>query len=302
MDTKASVGFVTLNFNSTKDTIEMLDSICEPDILLYVVVVDNSSRSEEFDSLRQFIESNKFLFSVELIRSDVNLGFSAGNNFACKFLPEDIDYVVVGNNDLVLVPEAIGRLVQFGQVKKAAITTSTICYYNNRNVVWYGGGRQSIEPRFYSRHQYKGADLSAVAAGCRVVTFASGAWMVIDTSYISGQLFDENMFFGEEDADLCAKVLREGGEIWFSPEVVIYHKVGAASNSRKSETLNLYHNQAKIYQITKNYSKVYSVPYFCMFQCYQALRAFFAGGAARNIVQILSGNYRYFKLGLASRG
>lgn len=300
-----NVAFLTINYNSTEDTIELIESFQEPSINLVVYVLDNGSNELEYRYLKKYVENlaAKKRPAVKLFRSDVNLGFSRGNNFLREKARDDFDYYIIGNNDLVMTSNAITRIVAEAKDCSSDVFTSTIAYYDKEDIIWYGGGRESFEPRFRPRHLNKGKSLSEVIdRPNKVVTFASGAWMVIKKDLLNrNYLFDENMFFGEEDAEFCRRITAYGSTIKYIPSVIIYHKVGESQNSRKRTELNRYHVQSKIYNLSKSYSPFFSLPYLPFFFFYQVFLAFKEQKFSQDFLNVVIDIPLFYLKGLLNR-
>ena len=109
------------------------------------------------------------------------------------------------------------------------------------------------------------------------------------------------MFFGEEDSDFCSRVIGDRFSILYIPGVVVYHKVGAAKNSRLSDQLNLYHCESKIYNMAKNGSGFLSPFYFLGFLSYQVLSSFREARGAGYSFRLALGISRKFSVGIANR-
>ncbi|MCZ8217416.1 MAG: glycosyltransferase, partial [Cyclobacteriaceae bacterium] len=72
---KAMVSVITVNYNNTQVTLELLESLyAHEGNAVEVIVVDNASR----ENPERYIKE-KFPL-VKFIRSDRNLGFAGGNN------------------------------------------------------------------------------------------------------------------------------------------------------------------------------------------------------------------------------
>lgn len=100
---------VAVNFNTEKDTLELLNSIEEIENNSYsleIIIVDNGSRVK-------FVLPRGFKKKVMLIRSEENTGFSGGFNIGIKNALElGADYVLVINNDTILRPMMIENLLK----------------------------------------------------------------------------------------------------------------------------------------------------------------------------------------------
>ncbi|RYD69040.1 MAG: glycosyltransferase, partial [Sphingobacteriales bacterium] len=101
------VSVVTINFNQDKITEELLDSIAETNTYenMEVIVVDNGST---VNPLPKWVAKYP---DVKFIRSEVNLGFSGGNNIGIA--QADGDYYFLVNNKIYNDSCTCKRLVCF---------------------------------------------------------------------------------------------------------------------------------------------------------------------------------------------
>ena len=91
------ISFVILNYKSTKDTIECIESINKLDGEYSIVVVDNNTLSaDEVKLIKKYTK--------DLILLKDNLGFAKGNNEGCKYAIEKYNpnYLCVINSDIVI--------------------------------------------------------------------------------------------------------------------------------------------------------------------------------------------------------
>jgi hypothetical protein len=102
-----SIGFVFTNFNNSQLTLQALESIFSTagENSCHAVIVDNCSEASQTAVLKA--EEYRFPWA-EFIYSSVNTGYFAGLNIGIKALRKsagEIDFMVVGNNDLVFNAE-----------------------------------------------------------------------------------------------------------------------------------------------------------------------------------------------------
>ncbi|QZA78315.1 glycosyltransferase [Deefgea tanakiae] len=114
---KFSVGLVVTNFNNSNYTEALILSSlkCECIDKVKIVVVDNDS--EYLDRERIIALKESFPF-VDFILNSSNLGYFPGLNVGMQHLKvkyPDINYVVVGNNDLEFTPDFFSKLMGVGK-------------------------------------------------------------------------------------------------------------------------------------------------------------------------------------------
>ncbi len=96
------VRVIVLNFNQPEYTIATVKQLANQLVVeKEIVVVDNCSTKQNYETLKKGLDRNAIL-----IRSEVNLGYSKGNNLGCRitsgFTP---DYYFIINNDVEIEDE-----------------------------------------------------------------------------------------------------------------------------------------------------------------------------------------------------
>lgn len=294
---KPRLTVIMVNWNAAAKTLRMIHSIDEPDFDLRIEVLDNASADGDFRLLADGVAG---LPNVRLHRSRRNLGFGRANNLLLRRSLTPEGYTVVANNDLVCARGAITTIIHAMLACQRRVATSTVCYLDQPQTIWYGGGTNRVEPRFRHRHAHIGQDIS-VLAGKKPhdVGFASGAWMVVENSvFRQTYLFDKFFFFGEEDSEFCSRLAGLKIPILFVPSVVVLHEVGVSSNSRKSAVLHTYHVSSKVYNVAKTLHPVASTGYVALFLMYQLLTAASLVGRRKMVATVAHAYLR----GRANRG
>jgi GT2 family glycosyltransferase len=98
---------IVVTYNGEKWINKCLSSLIASEIPLQIIVIDNASS----DSTVKIIEQD--YPEVELIKSEINLGFGKGNNIGLrKAINENADYVFLLNQDAWIEPKTINKLVK----------------------------------------------------------------------------------------------------------------------------------------------------------------------------------------------
>ncbi len=220
------VSVTILNWNGLDDTVRCLESVKGQVYKnLRILVVDNGSNDDEASEIkRQFP-------SVHLIRNSQNLGFTGGHNQGMEAALEvKADYVLVLNNDVVLTPDSIEKLVAFYEVTPDAGMISPLILYSDRERLWFGGGRVAMG---MIRHTHKGdkvASLDLPKAPFKT-DYVPGTAMLVSTKLIReiGKL-DNRYFAYYEDLDWCQRAETHGYYAYIVPEAVVYHKKSGSTS------------------------------------------------------------------------
>lgn len=235
-----------LTYNSSAYISNLLKSIKDFVKDSEVLVIDNASSDTTVETVKKFN-------NVKVIESGKNLGFAGGYNFGAKntkskyalFLNPDTLFKKGNLSDLIKVfkenPKAAvvgGKLIgRDGKVEKSAGKFFTLI----PTILIALGLDEKFGIRFSPEKVEK-------------VDFVSGGFMMVDLrvfSSLSG--FDEEFFMYIEDMDFCYRVKKAGGEVYFTPDVVIEH-LGHGSSNRSFAIVNIY--KGLLYFHKKNFGNM----------------------------------------------
>lgn len=128
------VAVVLINYNSTAYTIQAIKSIQEQTkagLNYHIMVVDNNSRAEELQKLREFKKEYSFPIFT-LIESRINLGFSGGNMLGVQNIVAKYYYFL--NNDCLLLSDCLNILYEFCESRPRVALCSGIMYNEKMEV------------------------------------------------------------------------------------------------------------------------------------------------------------------------
>lgn len=220
MSEQALVSIITLNWNSTKVTCEFLSSIKDQNTYknIEVIVVDNASVD---DPSTAFLSAYP---SVRFIRNNKNLGFSAGNNTGIKAASGE--YLFIVNNDTEFTPGLIESLIDvFHQRPDAGIVCPKFHYFFNKGTIEYAGYK-SINI-FTGRNGMIGSGEKDTGQydSIKKTNYAHGGAMMVSKKALEKVgLMPEQFFLYYEELDWSVKFKRNGYNIYFQPNALIYHK------------------------------------------------------------------------------
>ena len=132
MDKRAAppvVGIVLVNYNGMRFVPECLELLAAIDYLnARIVLVDNAST----DGSPEWIATHHP--QVALIRLPNNRGVTGGNNAGIDWcLVRDCDYVLLLNNDTVVEPDFLTRLLAVAMPR--TLVTPKILFYDDRKIL-----------------------------------------------------------------------------------------------------------------------------------------------------------------------
>ncbi|TRZ50725.1 glycosyltransferase family 2 protein [bacterium] len=234
------IGFITINFHSDDDTLDVVKQLSENALPLgvssTVYVVDNDRSEELKEKLAKYPQA-------VYVESPGNVGFATGNNLGLKqALKDEADIIVLINND-TLVPEDLTlNILASPIVEKSTGVVGGLIYfakgfefenkYKNDElgkIIWYAGGEYDWD-NVYAKHigvnevdkgQFNGQRETDFITGCLFITKAA----VLNTV----GLFDERYYLYFEDSDLGMRIRKAGYKLIFDSNIKLAHKVAQSS-------------------------------------------------------------------------
>lgn len=196
-----------------------------------IIVVDNASRDGTLEMLRDEFPD------VRVIANDTNVGFAQAINQALRV--SQGRYALLLNNDTVILPDALDRLVAFAdmhpeigicgpKILNRDGTLQKQCrrsYATPWDLFCYFSGLSTLFPRspLFARYLMTYRDENETHPADAV----SGACMLIRRAVIEQiGLLDERFFAYQEDTDYCFRAKRAGWQIYYYPDAQIIHYAG----------------------------------------------------------------------------
>jgi len=202
---RASVVVIILNLNRPDDTIRCVESVMRSDYpIRRVIALDNGSSGDDAARI-----SAKFESSIDVYRSETNLGVAAGWNLAIShsnglYSP---DFAFLLNNDTVVDPSVIGELIDF--IRK-----------NDRAGVAGPAIVDFLPPHEHQRRVFK--DIVEPT----IDHYLSGCALLIRLEVFKAiGMFDENYFVYGEETDLLERMKSSRWLPYYVPtRGKVYHK------------------------------------------------------------------------------
>ncbi len=197
-----------------------------------IVVVDNASSDI---SMRHLEEKYAGIQEVELVYLDDNYGFSRANNVGIERAKKwGADYVLLLNNDTEIAADMISHMLACAKRHPESMVAPKIYYSDDRERIWSAGG--SVSP-VVKKARHIGLNERDEGRYDREakIGFATGCCLLIPVPVLerAGGL-DERFFLYYEDTEYCFRLHRLGIRIYYCPQAVMYHKVGASSKGADS--------------------------------------------------------------------
>lgn len=209
-----------------------------------IIVIDNASRDGTCEQLQSEFPN------VRVILNEANLGFGRATNQGIRVSVGR--YVLLLNNDTLVLPETFNRLVEFmDSHPEAGICTPKVLNRDGTlqkqcrrsfatpwDLFCYFSGLSKVFPhsRLFARYLVTYQDENAI----HTVDAVSGSCMLIRREVIDQiGLLDERFFAYQEDADYCFRAHKAGWEIYYYPLAQIIH-YGSHGGSRVNPYRSIY--------------------------------------------------------------
>ncbi len=245
------VGIIVLHWSGLAKTSRCLKSLQDsqyPNVQIYLV--DNGSPDQGGTKLQA-----EFKDTVHFIQNGANLGFAGGNNVGIKqALADGCDFVLIINNDTVVKPDFLNRLVDTAlSDSKIGMIGPKILSAEPSNRIWFAGGRLHWNSGVRIGHvgvgetdrgQYDAAGKTDWLTGCCLLVRRA----VIDKI----GLLPEAYFLYFEDVDWSAAAQRAGWRLVYEPRSVIWHS--EASEAQLVRPQKLYYQARNYPMLVRRYA------------------------------------------------
>nr|WP_320194060.1 glycosyltransferase family 2 protein [uncultured Desulfobacter sp.] len=221
---QAYVYILILNYNSSKDTIELYNQLQNINYRKYfILVIDNNSTDNSKEILTQSIPLQYLLLNQK------NLGYAGGNNIGIKkALSDNADYVWILNPDIRVETDTLRILVEHARKKRGvAAVAPRICNRKNKYTIYSDGGILNIEKGFQTSHLNKNKYICDVNDNIesREVDYVNGSCILIDLSYLDHiGFFREDFFLYFEETEWCLRAINLGFKLESVYKTKCFHR------------------------------------------------------------------------------
>jgi len=259
------VAVATVSYNSSAHLRPFLESLRRgegPE--LGVVIADNGSA--DLDRTREAAAE----FDATLLELGENRGYGGAINAAVAALPDSVEYVLVSNPDVRILPGAVSALVEaFERYPRAGALGPRVL---NEDGTTYPSARRlpslrtgvghalfgTIWPRNPWTRSYREEERGYEDE--HVVGWLSGSFVMLRRAAfadIGG--FDEGYFMYFEDVDLGYRLDKHGWTSVYIPSSSVVH-TGAHSTTTESERMIRAHHDSAYRYLSKKYDRAWLTP------------------------------------------
>jgi GT2 family glycosyltransferase len=264
MTKKPLVSIITINYNESEVTMDLLQSIRGLTYSKYeVIVVDNASPNDNPDGIKEKYPE------VTLIKSKENLGFAGGNNLGVKKAKGD--YLLFINNDTIVPNDFIEPLVETLQEDETiGMVSPKIKFHWDSTLIQYAGytpmSHWTIRNNSIGYHKKDNGDFDKAGETQSI----HGAAMMVPISVVEKVgMMTEIYFLYYEEHDWAEMVKRAGYKIFYQPKSHILHKE-SVSTGKFSPLKTYYISRNRILFARRNF-KPLQLFISLLFQCFVSI-------------------------------
>lgn len=218
MSTRRSIdiSIFLINYNGAPFLAACLDSILESETTanLELILIDNASQDDSVSVIKPYKQSLVF------VQNEENVGFSRANNQAEKLA--NGQFVFLLNTDTVLKKNTIELLYQYCRTHDVGAVTPKLLNAD---------GSLQCPGSVFGQWRFRQDKV-------REVPFIAGAAVMMKRSvYQEMDGLDENLFFYNDDIDMCKSLKRLGYPIIYFPKASLIHYGGLSSKTRQIGSL-----------------------------------------------------------------
>jgi GT2 family glycosyltransferase len=245
--TQPLVTAVILNTNKREDTLACLESLqCQDYPNLRILVLDNASSDGSVEAIRALFPQ------VRILPLAQNKGYAGNNNVGIQAaLDAGADWVFVLNEDIVLDPCAVSKLMQEGAHSlQVGILGPLVYHFDEPQVIQSAGGL--LDRNWQSSHHGQNQDDAGQYSVPGLVHWISGCAILVRREVIEQVgLLDERFFYYWEETEWCLRARRAGWQVLFVPAAKIWHK-GVQRNYRPSPNVTYYQTRNRLLALAKH--------------------------------------------------
>lgn len=250
----SKIGIVTVLYNSEKvleDFFNSLELQVFKDFTLYVI--DNASSDNSLQKCREL--SEQVSFKTKIYPEKENWGVAKGNNIGIiNALADRCEYVLLSNNDVVLNPDTIQKLLD-GMIEMGASMAVPKIYFHDTGLIWCAGGKFTYYKGSTIHFGYNQPDKGQYNK-IKQIDYAPTCFMLIHSQvfYRIG-LMDEKYFVYYDDSDFVWRATQEYDEnLIYTPYSTLTHKESSCTGGNQSNFKLYYLARNSIYFTYQNLS------------------------------------------------
>lgn len=234
------IAALIINWNGASDSLQLISSLyqCQNGLLqIDIVIVDNSSASEDVEQLQNGIALFQGKIDIVFRANQINIGVPAGYNQCIQLAGLNYDYYLRLDNDVVINSVGLQAMIDALDAHSkngVAIIGGNVRYYDRPEI--NNGGAYSID-------LVKGLTTISYPLGNVVCDGVLGCIMLVSGRLVrryAPYVFEPVLFICTDESELSLRARSDGNLTLYISDVVGLHKSGASTG--KGPFLSLYYS------------------------------------------------------------
>jgi len=243
---------VILNTNRREDTLACLHSLAQNYYENHQsIVLDNRSTDGSVAAIQSAFPR------VQIVELTDNRGYAGNNNVGiAAALAQGADWVFVLNEDTVLDPDCLTRLVEIGESDPQIGIVGPMVYHQDEpTVIQSAGGR--FGPYWDSLHIGKNEPDQGRFHAPHAVDWVSGCAILVRRDAIEQVgMIDERYFYYWEETEWCLRIGRAGWRIMHIPQAKLWHK-GVQRDYQPKPSVTYYATRNRLLTLAKHHAPLW---------------------------------------------
>ncbi len=238
---------VILNTNRRMDTLDCLESL---QLTAYpnhqAIVLDNGSADGSVHSIRAAFPQTQIIELAE------NHGYAGNNNIGiAAALVRGADWVFVLNEDTIVAPDCIAKLVEVGESdERIGIVGPMVYHYNEPQMIQSAGGM--LGRHWESVHLAQNQWDHGQFASPHPVDWISGCAILVRRAVIEQVgVLDDRFFYYWEETEWCLRSAKARWRIVHVPDAKLWHK-GVQRDYRPKPSVTYYSTRNHLLLLSKH--------------------------------------------------
>ena len=240
---------VILNTNRREDTLECLDSLAQNSYQNHqIIVLDNASTDGSVEAIRAAFPA------VQIIGLTDNRGYAGNNNVGIEAaITQGADWVFVLNEDTILAPDCLTKLVQVGESdSKIGIVGPMVYHHDEPEVIQSAGG--SFGRYWESVHLAQNEPDQGQFSQAHAVDWISGCAIMVRREAIEQVgAIDERYFYYWEETEWCLRTGKAGWQVMHIPQAKLWHK-GVQRDYHPKPSVTYYATRNRLLTLAKHHA------------------------------------------------
>ena len=248
---KPKIHVLVLNWNGSKYIRECIDSIKLNNYSNYTLtVIDNNSTDDSLLKIQDL--------DINIISHSDNYKYAKGYNKAIFNLKNDnSDYYLLLNNDTICDHNLLASFSDgINQYGSNCIMGAKILYTNDKNKIWYAGGKFGFLNFLVSHYGIRKKDDEKYNYNYKTDYITGCCLLISKENFYKLEGFDENFNMYGEDVDLSIRAQNAGLDCYYIYKAKLWHYISASYGGHISLLKHIYKFRSLLKLILKYPKKI----------------------------------------------